>query len=235
MNNIEIIPAVMPERFSDIEKNVDMVAPFASWVQMDIMDGVFVPATSWPYGNDQWGEVERLAHGELVLPHKGVLHYEAHLMVSDPERIGELLARGGVERIVMHAETLDSIDVSGMSAAWRAAGAKEIGIALLLDTPVSVLIQYIDLIQFVQVMGIEKVGFQGESLSPHVVQKIKSIQNVYPQMRIECDGGVNASNIGDIVAAGVSRIVVGSAIVKAEDPQAAYAALQNTVVEKASS
>lgn len=226
---VMIIPALMPEQFSDIEKEVGIVAPFASWVQLDVMDGTFVPVTSWPYGNEQWQEAEQLAQGTRELPQKGKLHYEAHLMVSDPERIGELLARGGVERIVMHAEALDSIDVAHMCSSWRAAGAKEIGLAIQVDTPIEQLSPYVELVQFIQVMGIEKVGFQGETISAASLPKVISIRGAYPTLSIEFDGGVNVDTIADVVAAGVTRIVVGSALFGSEDPQKTYRDLSQAV------
>lgn len=228
-DGVMIIPALMPEQFSDIEKEIDIVAPFASWVQLDVMDGTFVPATSWPYGNEQWHEVEQLAQGIRELPQKGKLHYEAHLMVSDPERIGELLARGGVERIIVHVETLEGIDVAHMCSTWRAAGATEIGLAIRVDSPIELLSSYAGLMQFIQVMGIERVGFQGETMNATSLPKVIAIRSAYPHMPIEFDGGVNMRTIADVAAAGVSRIVVGSALFGSDDPQKAYTELTQAV------
>lgn len=229
IDGVIIIPALMPEQFSDIEREIGIVAPFASWVQLDVMDGTFVPATSWPYGNEQWHEVEQLAQGILELPQKGQIHYEAHLMVSDPERIGELLARGGVERIIVHVETLEGIDVTHMCSTWRAVGAKEIGLAIRVDSSIELLSSYAALMQFIQVMGIENVGFQGEMMSTTSLSKVISIRKEYPKMPIEFDGGVNKHTIADVVAAGVSRIVVGSALFGSEDPHKAYKDLSQVV------
>ena len=224
-----IIPALMPEQFSDIEKAAEQFAPFVECMQIDVMDGVFVSNTSWPYGVDQWSEVEQLAQRELQLPHKGAFHYEAHLMVSEPERIGELLARGGVERLIMHVETLEGIDVESMCASWKAARASEIGVAILLDTPIERIEPYLHVISFIQVMGIDKVGFQGESFDQRALAKIGAIRNMYPGVPLEFDGGVGITTIARIVSAGVSRLVVGSALMNATDAKKAYDDLTNAI------
>jgi len=46
---MEIIPAIMPEDFYHIEDDVKSVVNHAAVVQLDIMDGKFVGAKTWPY------------------------------------------------------------------------------------------------------------------------------------------------------------------------------------------
>jgi ribulose-phosphate 3-epimerase len=52
-------------------------------------------------------------------------------------------------------------------------------------------------------------------------------------VRIEIDGGIGTHNVSDAVKAGVDIIVAGSAIYSAEDPAAAFAALQSKATEAA--
>ena len=237
MNNetkLELIPAIMPVIFSDIQRDTDIISVFALSVQIDVMDGVFVPSTSWPYGNGQWNEVEQLAQGLLELPHRARMHYEAHLMVSDPEHVGELFARAGVERLIVHVETLEDIDVEHMCASWKSTGATEIGLAVRLDTPATNLESCIEFFQFIQVMGIEKIGFQGEAMDMRAIEQAHELRTAYPTMPIEFDGGANMNTIHTIVSSGVSRVVAGSAILAAPQPRLAYDELLQALVDNQS-
>ena len=60
----EIIPAVLPKRFSDIAQALDALAGVAPVVQIDIVDGVFAPNTTWPYGQGDRAQFERILAGD---------------------------------------------------------------------------------------------------------------------------------------------------------------------------
>ena len=234
MNQVSIVPALMPERFSDIAPGVERYAAFATWIQLDVTDGVFAPHAGWPYGTDQWSELEELAQGDRTLPQMGQIHYEAHLMVTDPERIGELLARGGVENLIVHVEALEGVDFAVMCASWRAARVKQIGLAILSSTPLETLAPYLDQAQFIQVMGIERIGSQGQPFSTASLGKVRALRAMYPSVPIEFDGGVGLTTISSILSSGVSRIVVGSALSDAADPALIYQAMQQAAVDNLS-
>ncbi len=71
-------------------------------------------------------------------------------------------------------------------------------------------------------MGIQKIGYQGQTFDPSTPARVKELVTLYPNLDIEVDGGVAEATIPSLVAAGASRLVVGSAISKAPDPQSAY-------------
>ena len=62
-----------------------------------------------------------------------------------------------------------------------------------------------------------------------VLERIREAKAAYPELPITVDGSVNHATLPELLAAGVDRLIVGSAIVKAEDPAAAYADLCATV------
>ena len=82
---------------------------------------------------------------------------------------------------------------------------------------------------FVQVMGIDREGKQGEPFDKRALYLVERLRARYPKLPIQVDGGVSLQNARELVAAGASRLVVGSAIVKAEDPLAAYQEFQELV------
>ncbi|MCR4281203.1 MAG: hypothetical protein NUV88_02645 [Candidatus Kaiserbacteria bacterium] len=225
---IEIIPTnTCPPNLAELSKRSEAFAKFAPWVQLDIDDGVFAPEISWPYQNEQWAEVESMATASSALPLAGALKYEVHLMVEDPFHIGELMARVGCTRILAHVETLEN-EQSAKDAflAWKSAGAKEVGLAILIDTPLSALDALIPLCDSVQIMSIAKLGYQGAQFDSRAIDRIKELHAKYPNLMISVDGGVSESNIAELVRAGAQRFGVGSAISRSADPASAYLALK---------
>ncbi|MDO8561792.1 MAG: hypothetical protein Q7S05_03115 [bacterium] len=227
---IEIIPTnTCPPDFAELSRRSESFAKFSPHVQLDIDDGVFAPAISWPYQNGQWDELEEMALRSQALPFSETMKYETHLMVEDPFHLGELLARMDSMRLLPHIESFeDEQSAKDAFAAWRAAGAKEIGLAILIDTPLSALNALIPLCTVVQVMSIAKLGAQGASFDARATDRIKELHATYPDLMISVDGGVSESNIGDLVRAGARRFGVGSAISRAAEPAAAYSRLKST-------
>jgi ribulose-phosphate 3-epimerase len=102
-----------------------------------------------------------------------------------------------------------------------------VGVGLsCLESP-DLLEQFDEQFDFVQVMGIEHIGKQGEPLSQKALYLLERLRHRYPTMTLQIDGGVRQENIKDLMAAGATSIVSGSAILGADDPHAAYAALYN--------
>jgi pentose-5-phosphate-3-epimerase len=45
---MEIIPAILPRDFAEIEEKVELIKGLCPLVQIDICDGKFVTSTTWP-------------------------------------------------------------------------------------------------------------------------------------------------------------------------------------------
>jgi ribulose-phosphate 3-epimerase len=225
--HVDIIPTnTCPSDLTELAQRTASLAAFASQVQLDICDGVFAPTISWPYHEGQWDELESMAAARRPLPLGGTVRYEAHLMVQDPLRIGELLARMGCPRILAHVEAFaDASATRDACAVWKAAGASEVGIALLIDTPLSALDPLVQDVDEVLLMAIPTIGAQGAPFDERVFARIAQVRARHPDLLVAIDGGVSLTNIAGLSAAGVSRFGVGSAISKALDPSSAYAAL----------
>lgn len=215
-----------PPDLVELEKRTAAALAFAPEIQLDAADGAFAPVTSWPYLEDQWGELERMAETGTKLPHAEAIVYEAHLMVIEPGPIGLLLARVGCSRILPHVETLKGREsAQRMIAEWKAAGAKEVGISMLLDTALTELEPYVDMCDVVQLMSIAKVGAQGQPFDESIYSRIEELRAMYPDLMVAVDGGVAEGNVEALTRAGANRLCVGSAISKAPDPASAYAAI----------
>lgn len=212
MNKTEIIPAILPKDFSEIVEKVSRVKGLAKSVQVDICDGRLTPSPSWPYENNM-GEFERIIHEEEGMPLWQELDYEFDLMVNNPESVVENWILAGASRIVLHAEANGDL----RKAIDILKGRVEIGLALNTETPIAAIgdsklaIQKDD-IQFIQLMGIDRVGFQGQQFDPRVIEKVREIKRMCPEYPVSIDGGVSLENARELIEAGADKLVVGSAI-----------------------
>jgi ribulose-phosphate 3-epimerase len=229
---IEIYPTnTCPSDFADLYQRSDAFSAFSKYIHLDIGDERFVPVRSWPYGDGQWDEIEKKALDREVLPFTETANYEAHLMVLDPKPVGELLARMGCMRLLGHAETFTGeASIPDTFAAWKKAGAAEVGLAVLLDTPLSQIEPLVSLCDAVLLMSIAKLGKQGAPFDERIFERVSELHEKHPELVIAVDGGVGPANIAQLVHAGATRFGVGSAITKAPDPGQAYAHLMELAV-----
>jgi len=211
MKDIEIIPAILPRDFDELERKLSLLKDVflilgekkKPIVQIDICDGVFVPTQTWPY--PEMNSLERL------IPFCDNFDFEIDLFVQNPSVVLLDWQKVGVKRIVLHIESLieqspsrlfENLDVEAI----------QFGFSVGLQTPTKDLGQYIRDADFFQFMGINKVGYQGEKFNSGVLKKIKTFHRNNPDVVVSVDGGVNLKNSKNLIAAGVSRLVIGSAI-----------------------
>ena len=100
----------------------------------------------------------------------------------------------------------------------------EVVLGLKLDTPLPDFSHYVSSLSGVLLMAHE-VGYSGRALDPTVLNKIAALHRAFADVTIELDGGVNETNIADIVRAGARRIVATSYVWSASSPHAALATL----------
>ena len=205
---IDVIPAIIPRVFKDIEGQVSLVKNSVSKVQIDISDGIFSKNTTWPFRNDT-GEWEKLQNEEIGLPFWDDIDYEFHLMVEDPDTFASFCISAGASSIVVHIEKIK--DIESLKKMCDKKDVKLI-IAILPKTPLSNLLPFISLCNGVQFMGSNRIGYHGEKIDEIVYKKIKELRDMYPDLSIGIDIGVTEENAPILVDAGVSVFVAGSLI-----------------------
>jgi len=218
-NGADIIPTVVPKSLDDVARARKRY-PFAASLHVDIADGVFAPNTTWTVG-----PVEKL-------PDAGAANYEVHLMVQNPLQAGLSFARAGARRIIGHVEAFDHAERAQEAFdMWQKAGAKEVGIAILLETPLEELTFYVGLCDFVHMMTIASIGKQGIPFDQRSVERVTTLHKRYPHVTISVDGGENARTIEKLTEAGATRFCVGSVLAKARNPEKEFARLQAAALE----
>lgn len=216
-----IIPTLIPEGLSDIESYARECAVYASWLHVDIADGIFTRNTSWPFAPGTLPEEIESFAANVQLPPD--MRLEAHLMTAEPGRLGERFAHAGFKHIIGHIEAFaDAEEARSALDLWRAAGAEEAGIAIKLDTPVSAIADLIDACDVLHVMSIAEIGYQGKSFDERALTRVEELHATYPDLLVSVDGGVSEATVEALVRAGANRMTVGAALSTSTEPAATY-------------
>ncbi len=207
---MQIIPAILEKEWGEINKKINLANKFTSWIQIDITDNKFVPHKSWNNSNDLIRINSRFV--------------EIDMMINEPEKFISDWINTGVKRLIIHIESTQNLE--NIIRLCRDNGV-EIGIALNIGTSNKVLDKWIGRINFIQFMGIVKIGFQGQQFNNAVLNKIKNFRKKYPNVIISIDGGVNFNNANLLKKMGANRLVVGSYIWNSKNPKKTFNKLKN--------
>ena len=222
-SGVEIIPAVMPRSLADLKEKMSLVKGLVPLVQIDVMDGVFVLEAGWPYTAGGPQEFSKFSDEGEGLPLWKDIDVEADLMVSDPRDVIDDWLRAGAKRVVVHVEGVEDVPtlLSELSASFAgdhsAIGMGELGLALNIDTSLDRITPFVEAVDFIQFMGIARIGFQEEPFDERVIEKIKRLRGKHPDTIISVDGGVHLDSTLRLLEAGANRLVVGSAIFESGD------------------
>ncbi len=215
--NDAIIPAILSSSLEDITRQLETIKGAAPVVQLDVVDGAYAPSYSWPYTKKGHGLTDFMS-GEHGLPFWEAFDFEIDLMVMHCKRDAVAWVEAGATRIVIHLNSPDATDALDALQSYRE-GAYPIALGVALPSVASAdLLPQSDLCDYIQIMGIARIGFQGESLDNHVYETIKTIHTIYPDLPIQIDGGVKEEHMQALKAAGATRFVMGSAIFTHSNP-----------------
>lgn len=200
---MEIIPGILEKDWSEIERKLEIIKPFAKSVHIDILDGRFAPNTTFldPAPFSKYSQ-------DLFL--------ELHMMVDEPVQYLKSFARAGFKRFIGHVEKMS--DQAEFIAQGQLFG--EVGLAL--DGPSSlemIKVPYDDL-DVLLLMTI-KSGFSGQPFMPEVLEKIKTVR-AKTMIPIEVDGGTNDTTIIQTKNAGATRFAATSFIFNSQDPKSQF-------------
>jgi ribulose-phosphate 3-epimerase len=225
----EVIPAVLAKDINDLRQKIANVVNVSHIVQIDMCDGKFVSSSSWPMQRGDMESTAIILDEEEGMPYWENLDFEFDLMVKDAIKQFDFFVRLGAKRIIFHLEAEDEKELKDFidSIDLYTRENLDIGIAINTTTPIEKLFPFINSIDFVQCMGIEHIGFQGEAFDTRVLSQIKELKNKYPDLIISVDGSVNEDTAPLLVEAGASRLVVGSALMRSFDVKETIKELEN--------
>jgi len=205
---VDIIPALLVRSKRDLEEGLERLRGVSNWVQIDFVGSNYL-------------------EGQEAFPLWEEFNFEVDLMLAGQAHEAQALVSLGAARVVVHLAGGEAKEALEMLQQYRAGDfAVEVGVALRSSDTPDALSEYEGLYDYVQVMGIAQEGSQGQPPDPQALELVRALRQAYPSMLIQVDGAV-APRIKELVEAGASRLVVGSAIVSAENPKAAHKELYN--------
>lgn len=150
---------------------------------------------------------------DIKLP-KAKFFYEAHLMIKEPKNFAEYASKG-FKKIIVHYEAFAS--EQDLEAALEEISKLKMipAIAISPTTAVSVLRYYTDNISSFTLLGVTP-GKQGQVMMPDSMDRLRELRDVAEGAKIEMDGGVNLENIAELIDAGATECVVGSALLEGD-------------------
>jgi ribulose-phosphate 3-epimerase len=212
-HSIFVTPSILSCNLAKLQEEVQSIEREADWLQIDVMDGHFVP---------------NLSFGAPVIKNlKTSLPLDIHLMVDNPlDRMRDFLPLG-VKNITFHAEAVKAgAKRTDIIQEIHAAGVMA-GIALKPETPISAIEDVLPVIDLVLIMAIEP-GFAGQTFMPEVLPKIKDLASHYPDLMIQVDGGIDEQTAKLCREAGAKNLVSASYIFSAPDRLAAIRSLRGS-------
>jgi len=203
---VKIAPSILSADFACLAEEIARVEKEADILHLDVMDGHFVPNLT--FGPPLVGALRKRSH----------LPFDAHLMISDPDRHLIPFAHAGADYLTVHAEacphlhrTLQLIREQG----------KKAGVALNPSTPLSAMEWVMEDADLILLMSVNP-GWGGQIFIPSTLQKIRELADLRRQgslsFEIAVDGGIHLENCKEVAEAGATILVAGSAVFGSPDP-----------------
>lgn len=207
---MEIIPSILTASTQELVQQLSSLDSLGLTVQIDFMDGQFVPSRSLTPAE--------LPDALVAVP------WEAHLMVTDPVTWSHALYEHRCRRVYWHVEVV----LPGAIVPHHPT--VEHALALRLETPVTALEPFAAMVGSVLLLSINEPGYQGEVFQESVYEKVKQIKASHPHLKVAVDGGVGLEHLKPLEKLGVDRVVVGSAFWKFGDPKTVLAAFRQATL-----
>jgi ribulose-phosphate 3-epimerase len=201
-----VTPSLLNCDFARVREELDALKQAGVLaVHLDVMDGHFVP---------------NLSYGAPVIKDwrkRTDFPFDTHLMMSDPGRYLDDFVCAGCDLIIVQIEAVP--DPTALIGRIKAAGCRA-SLALNPPTSLSAIEPFIDQLDAVLVMSVMP-GFGGQEFDPSVLSKVRALRASHPTLHISIDGGIKPNTAELAVEAGVSQMVVGSGVFRADGNYAA--------------
>jgi len=201
---IIVAPSLLAADFSKLREEIQEVESYgAEYLHLDVMDGNFVPNIS--FGVPIISSIRK--HSNLV--------FDVHLMVENPDRFIKDMVDAGADVITVHAEATKHLN---RTIQLIKSYGKKVGVALNPSTPLDVIKYDLKDIDMVLIMTVNP-GFGGQAFIEEMLQKIRDLRSIDPNIDIQVDGGINNKTSKLVKEAGANILVAGSYLFKGDYKQ----------------
>lgn len=203
---IKIAPSILSADFANLGAEVKKIVDAgAEFVHIDVMDGTFVPEITLGAGIVK-----------AIRPVTDAV-FDVHLMVEHPDTQLEAFAKAGADYITFHVEAAKH--PHRMIQAIHAAGCRA-GVSLNPGTPIAMVEELLADVDLVLVMSVNP-GYGGQKFIPSALDKLRRLRAALDacgsKAELQVDGGVTEDNAQEIIDAGATVLVAGSAVYKSKD------------------
>lgn len=216
-SKVRITPSILNADRLNIDAEIARIARFSDLIHLDIMDGIFVPNTTWDFASAK----------ELI--ENCATPVDVHLMVSDVDQVAKGYVDVGAASVTIHAEASQSPERTLLEI--RNAGARA-GLAIKPGSDLRSYMNLFDSIDMLLIMTVEP-GFGGQKFMESMMEKVKRARELIGERDIwlQVDGGISLETISMARSAGADTFVAGSAVFNSDDPGKMIEMLRHRAME----
>ena len=190
----------------------DLETAKIDFFHIDVMDGKFVENNN----------IDLMKDYAVTLSHISNLGLDVHLMVENVEEMIDEFLVADPERITFHVEAIEDEErVKNIISDLKDQGIK-VGMSISPGTDIEKIVKFMPYLHMVLVMTVVP-GKGGQSLIPETLETLKVLKQKAEELDLdidfEVDGGIKENNVAEVVNAGANIVVVGTALVYAENPK----------------
>lgn len=201
---IQILPAILAYNLEQFKQQWQKVAKDFKSFQIDILDTDFV---------DSKNNLNPRTIKSIIK----TAELEIHLMVKDINSyLGPWANFKNTKKIIWHYEATQDLDDINTALRWLKKNKIKAGLAINPKTKLKFILPLVKKFDTILIMGVEP-GQMGQTFNKKVLSKIKKLRKKFPNLNIEVDGGINATNYQKIIKAGANLIVMGKYLQKADN------------------
>jgi len=217
-----ISPSIIAGDMTHLENEVKRcVDGRADYIHMDVMDGQFVPNTT--FDNEKIKELRPLT----------VIPFDTHLMINEPVRYVKDYIDAGSDIITVHTEVCDESSFGEIHDLLKSSQVG-IGLAINPDTELPTWSEkFIPSLDQLIVMSVIP-GKSGQTFIESSHEKIRKLTQTLKDKKfegyIEADGGVTLDNVGACFTDGARAFVGGNAIIGQNDVRVVIREFRNRIL-----
>ena len=210
---MKIVPAILAESVQDFLLRLRQAESFTDYVQIDIMDGVFVPSRSFPAAE--------------ITGIDTTLYFEIHLMVKHPSALMSCIDNPHLKKVIFHVES--DVKHLDLVSQLKKRGI-EAGLAVNPETEIDEFGAIAESVGTLLFLTVDP-GRYGSLFKPGVLKKISQARDIFKNKTIAADGGVSIDNLKLFLDTGVDYVCVGSRIFLNNNPAESYRRFTNRLAE----